>query len=100
MHSIQDVNNKNDADQEVLRVEHLNIAHQQQVLVQDLNFRLHAGDTLAIVGESGSGKSISSLAILGLLPRNLRIQGNVQFEGHALLGLSSEQHRKIGRAHV
>ena len=95
MHSIQDVNNKNDADQEVLRVEHLNIAHQQQVLVQDLNFSLHAGETLAIVGESGSGKSISSLAILGLLPRNLRIQGNVQFDGQALLGLSIEQHRKI-----
>lgn len=95
MHSIQDANNKNDAYQEVLCVEHLNIAHQQQVLVQDLNFRLHAGETLAIVGESGSGKSISSLAILGLLPRNLRIQGNVQFEGQALLGLSSAQHRKI-----
>ncbi|WP_180057315.1 ABC transporter ATP-binding protein [Acinetobacter sp. YH12227] len=95
MHSIQDANNKNDAYQEVLCVEHLNIAHQQQVLVQDLNFRLHAGETLAIVGESGSGKSISSLAILGLLPRNLSIQGNVQFEGQALLGLSSAQHRKI-----
>ncbi|MFC7704430.1 ABC transporter ATP-binding protein [Plastorhodobacter daqingensis] len=37
-------------------------------LVQDLSFSLARGETLAIAGESGSGKSITSLAIMGLLP--------------------------------
>jgi len=37
-------------------------------LVQDLSFKLARGETLAIAGESGSGKSITSLAIMGLLP--------------------------------
>jgi peptide/nickel transport system ATP-binding protein len=37
-------------------------------LVQDLSFDLRRGETLAIAGESGSGKSITSLAIMGLLP--------------------------------
>ena len=37
-------------------------------LVQDLSFTLQRGETLAIAGESGSGKSITSLAIMGLLP--------------------------------
>ncbi len=37
-------------------------------LVQDLSFTLRRGETLAIAGESGSGKSITSLAIMGLLP--------------------------------
>ena len=37
-------------------------------LVQDLSFTLNRGETLAIAGESGSGKSITSLAIMGLLP--------------------------------
>ena len=37
-------------------------------LVEDLSFILRRGETLAIAGESGSGKSITSLAIMGLLP--------------------------------
>lgn len=37
-------------------------------LVEDLSFTLAKGETLAIAGESGSGKSITSLAIMGLLP--------------------------------
>ncbi len=37
-------------------------------LVEGLDFDLHRGETLAIAGESGSGKSITSLAIMGLLP--------------------------------
>lgn len=48
------------------------------VLVDKLSYELRQGQTLAIVGESGSGKSIASLALLGLLPDNLTISGEVQ----------------------
>ena len=48
------------------------------VLVDKLSYELRQGQTLAIVGESGSGKSIASLALLGLLPDNLTIIGEVQ----------------------
>src|SRR5690606_18409910 len=37
--------------------------------VQDFNLRIEAGETVALVGESGSGKSVTSLSIMGLLPR-------------------------------
>lgn len=91
MHSIQDANNR----QTILSVEHLNIQHQQQVLVDDLNFQLHAGETIAIVGESGSGKSISSLALLGLLPSTLKIKGQARLGKQDLLTLKTEQLRQV-----
>ncbi|NTW41885.1 MAG: ABC transporter ATP-binding protein, partial [Cellulomonadaceae bacterium] len=44
--------------------------------VRGLSYDVHAGEVLAIVGESGSGKSVSSMALLGLLPRTARVQGS------------------------
>lgn len=65
----------------LLEVSGLSIANKQQVLVDNLSYQLYQGETLAIVGESGSGKSISSLALLGLLPSSLSITGAVQLQG-------------------
>ena len=61
--------------QSLLRIENLAIKSTNQILVDNLSYTLHTGETLAIVGESGSGKSISSLALLGLLPNSLSITG-------------------------
>ena len=60
---------------ELLKVKNLTIKSATQTLVDNLSYTLHTGETLAIVGESGSGKSISSLALLGLLPNSLSITG-------------------------
>src|SRR5262249_48396169 len=48
-------------------------------------------ETLGIVGESGSGKSVTSMAILGLLPKTAQIQGEVQYGGKNLIALSSKE---------
>jgi oligopeptide/dipeptide ABC transporter ATP-binding protein len=58
--------------------------------VSNLTFELHDNETLGIVGESGSGKSVTSMAILGLLPSSAIVTGSVKLRGRELLGLSDK----------
>lgn len=65
--------------------------------VDGVSFSVEKGETLAIVGESGSGKSVSSLSIMGLIPRppGKIVGGRVVFGGQDLLTLSEEAIRRI-----
>lgn len=65
--------------------------------VNNVSFELHVGETLAIVGESGSGKSVSTNALMQLLPHNARIdpQSRIVFEGEPLLEKSEADMRRI-----
>jgi peptide/nickel transport system ATP-binding protein len=54
--------------------------------VRDVSFTLEPGDVLGIVGESGSGKSVTSMAVMGLLPKTARISGSIRFKGEQLVG--------------
>ncbi|MGF3052910.1 dipeptide ABC transporter ATP-binding protein [Microbacterium sp. YY-03] len=56
--------------------------------VESLSFAVGAGEIVAIVGESGSGKSVSSLALMGLLPRNAVVSGTALLGGRDLLAMS------------
>ena len=66
-------------------------------LVQNISFDLRRGETLAIAGESGSGKSITSLAIMGLLPPPaVRVTGGaIVFNGQDVTQLSEPALRRI-----
>src|SRR5947208_17183367 len=64
--------------------------------VNGVSFDVAAGETLGIVGESGCGKSVTSLAILGLLPRAGRVvAGSATFDGRDLIGLGDRALREI-----
>ena len=79
-----DLNHSNTSQKLMLTVDKLSIVTDAGVvLVDKLRYELRQGQTLAIVGESGSGKSIASLALLGLLPDNLMVSGEVKLAGLA-----------------
>ena len=65
-------------------------------VVEEVSFDLNTNEILGIVGESGSGKSVSSLAILGLLPKNnCEILWSILFEDTELLNCSERDFRSI-----
>ncbi|MCS6711384.1 ABC transporter ATP-binding protein [Brachybacterium sp. EF45031] len=59
--------------------------------VRGVNYSMQPGEFLGIVGESGSGKSVSSLAVMGLLPTSAKITGEILFRGQPLLGASDRR---------
>ena len=64
--------------------------------LQQIDFQLYKNEILGIVGESGSGKSLTSLAVLGLLPSSAKItEGEILYKGEDLSTLSTKQLRKI-----
>ena len=60
-----------------------------------VSYDLMPGKVLAIVGESGSGKSTSSMAVMGLLPKNARVTGSAKLAGKELIGARPEALRKV-----
>ena len=74
-------------------------AHGVVSAVRDVSLSLQKGETLGLVGESGSGKSVTSLAIMRLLPPQAALSGEVRFGNNGsaqnLLTLSSEQMRAL-----
>jgi oligopeptide/dipeptide ABC transporter ATP-binding protein len=62
--------------------------------VNGLSYRLAQGRMLAIIGESGSGKSVSSRALMGLLPPTAQVSGSARFDGVELVGLPEREMRR------
>jgi peptide/nickel transport system ATP-binding protein len=78
----------------------VNIQVGTQKLVSNLSFSVDAGETLGIVGESGSGKSLTSLAIMGLLPANLHLNGKLVFKGKNLAALAPADFNALRGAQI
>ncbi|MEE9349507.1 MAG: ABC transporter ATP-binding protein [Flavobacteriaceae bacterium] len=65
-------------------------------VVHNISFSLNKNEILGIVGESGSGKSVTSLAILGLLPKKVsKVDGEINYNGLDLSNLSDKAFRTI-----
>ena len=78
----------------LLEVKNLSVAFHHDPAVNDISFHINAGETLGLVGESGSGKSVTSLALLRLLPSIAQVTGNIALAGESLLSLPEESMRR------
>ncbi|WP_051620160.1 dipeptide ABC transporter ATP-binding protein [Haematomicrobium sanguinis] len=63
--------------------------------VRGISLDLYPGKTLGLVGESGSGKSVTSMAIMGLLPPTADITGSITYRGRELIGQSDSAMSKL-----
>ncbi|QXP73100.1 ABC transporter ATP-binding protein [Tenacibaculum sp. AHE15PA] len=80
----------------MLQVKNLEISFKNAPpVIQNITFSLQQTEILGIVGESGSGKSVTSLAILGLLPNFAAIKGEVLFNDQNLLTYTNKEFQKI-----
>ncbi|OEF85573.1 ABC transporter ATP-binding protein [Vibrio splendidus] len=89
------------SDRAILKVNNLSVSFKTNDgiidAVKKVNFTLNSNETLAIVGESGSGKSVSSNALMRLLPDNAIIdeQSDIEFEGQSILGKTEREMQSI-----
>jgi oligopeptide/dipeptide ABC transporter ATP-binding protein len=63
--------------------------------VDGISYDVYENEVLGMVGESGSGKSVSSLAVLGLLPKTATVTGEILYRGTDLLGLREKELQKL-----
>jgi len=91
----------------VLEVENLRVDFRQpgQLVraVDGLTYSVDRAQTVAVIGESGSGKTVSSRAIMGLLPPTARVTGSIRFDDVEMVGLPEKvmrEHRGRGVAMV
>jgi len=92
-----------DSDNILLRVRDLRIAFRVDKkktveAIKGISFDVPANSTVALVGESGSGKSVSSLAVMGLLPPDTTVVdpgSRVRFDGREILGLPTAERRRL-----
>jgi len=82
-----------DLGQPVLDVRGLSVGIGRHRLLHDLTFRIRRGERVGLIGESGSGKSLTSLALLGLLPEGSRVEGSVRLAGvhHDIVGAKERE---------
>ncbi|MPQ75977.1 ABC transporter ATP-binding protein [Hydrogenovibrio sp. JE_KL2] len=86
------------SNQPVLKVENLcvELEKNHRPLISNVSFEINAGEIFALVGESGSGKSLTSLAIMRLLPEALQVSsGAISLNHQSLFSLPEYQMQKV-----
>ncbi|WP_084463687.1 ABC transporter ATP-binding protein [Microtetraspora fusca] len=90
---------KRPGETEILKVENLQVSFPTDdglvQAVRGVSYTVREREVLGIVGESGSGKSVSSMAVMGLLPKSARITGSIRYRGEDVLAMSERKRRGL-----
>jgi len=80
----------------LLIVKNLTLQSTQKTVLKDVSFSIAKGEIFALVGESGSGKSLTSLAIMRLLPQAVKVAGGeIVLEDLPLFALTEAQMQRV-----
>lgn len=88
----------------LLEINNLSISfgnsNNQKRVLNNVSFHLNKNEILGVVGESGSGKSLTSMAIMGLLSNNCKIDGEIIYNSNNLLEIKESQFQKLRGASI
>ena len=83
----------------LLQIRNLNVGYNTRTgpvsAVSDVSLDIYRGEILGLVGESGCGKSTLGRALMRMLPRSARIEGQILFHGREVLGFDNSQLREL-----
>src|SRR3954453_19107373 len=82
---------------DVLTVTDLTVSVRDTTLVDGVHLAIGRGERVGLIGESGSGKSLTALAVMGLLPEDVRMTGSVRLAGvgHDLVGADERRMSRV-----
>ena len=80
---------------DLIHLNQLTIRFAEHTVVEQLQLAIKPAETFALVGESGSGKSVTAHSILGLLPQQANLQGEIIFQQENLLAINEQRLRQI-----
>ncbi|MDJ0917678.1 MAG: ABC transporter ATP-binding protein [Woeseiaceae bacterium] len=79
----------------LLEVDTLSVRYPGVTAVDGLTFAIDRGESLGLVGESGSGKTQTAMAIMGLLPADAEVSGDIRVDGRSLLSLAEAELNRV-----
>jgi len=81
----------------ILEVNQLSLISKDTVLIKEISFKMLAAETLVLLGETGSGKSLTALAMMRLLPKDILVsrEADILLEGESIFDLPEQKMQKI-----